>query len=216
VLRAANQTKETKENMSKGIIALDADGVLLDYNLAYASAWERAFGVYPKEKDPDAYWVIDRWEVERVSGERLDRLRASFDQSFWESVPAMPGAVEACHALRAAGFDLVCVTALPERHAAARQANLRQLGCPIDRVIATDNLATGISPKADALHALRPVAFVDDFLPYMAGVHPAIHKALIMRAVNGSPNSGEHLQTVASTHASLMAFALWWIERRTD
>ena len=28
--------------MTKGIIALDADGVLLDYNLAYASAWERA------------------------------------------------------------------------------------------------------------------------------------------------------------------------------
>ncbi len=27
--------------MSKGIMARDADGVLLDYNLAYASAWER-------------------------------------------------------------------------------------------------------------------------------------------------------------------------------
>lgn len=60
----------------------------------------------------------------------------------------MPGAVDACHALWAAGFDLVCVTALPERHAAARQANLRQLGFPIERVIATDNVATGSSPKA--------------------------------------------------------------------
>ncbi len=201
--------------MTRGIIALDADGVLLDYNLAYASAWERAFGVYPKEKDPDAYWAIDRWEVEHLSGARLDQLRASFDEAFWESVPAMEGAVQACHALQAAGFDLVCVTALPERHAAARQSNLRQLGFPINTVIATDNAVTGKSPKADALHKLRPVAFVDDFLPYMAGVHADIHKALILRAINGSPNLGEHMQTVASTHGDLLTFAQWWIQRST-
>lgn len=33
--------------MTKGIIALDADGVLLDYGLAYAGAWQKAFGAYP-------------------------------------------------------------------------------------------------------------------------------------------------------------------------
>lgn len=202
--------------MTKGIIALDADGVLLDYNLAYASAWERAFGVYPKEKDPDAYWAIDRWEVEHLSGERLDHLRASFDEAFWETVPAMEGAVQACDALRGAGFELVCVTALPDRFALARQNNLRQLGFPIETVIATDNVVTHKSPKADALHALQPVAFVDDFLPYMAGVHANIHKALILRAINGSPNAGEHLQVVASTHGNLLAFAQWWLQGRTD
>ncbi len=41
--------------MSKGIIALDADGVLLDYGLAYAGAWQKAFGQYPRERDPLAY-----------------------------------------------------------------------------------------------------------------------------------------------------------------
>ena len=61
--------------MTKGIIALDADGVLLDYGLAYASAWQKAFGTYPGERDPLAYWPIDRWEVERVEGDRLDLLR---------------------------------------------------------------------------------------------------------------------------------------------
>lgn len=30
--------------MTRPIIAVDADGVLLDYNRAYANAWERAFG----------------------------------------------------------------------------------------------------------------------------------------------------------------------------
>lgn len=202
--------------MGKGIIALDADGVLLDYNLAYASAWARSFGDYPKEKDPHAYWAIDRWEVERLSGERLDQLRASFDESFWESVPPVQGAVQACHALRAAGFDLVCVTALPARFASARQSNLHKSGFPIDRVIVTDNVASDQSPKAAALHALKPVAFVDDYLPFMVGVHPDIHSALIMRAINGSPNSGEHMQSVASTHGSLLEFSGWWAQRRTS
>ena len=30
--------------MRRPVIALDADGVLLDFHLAYAEAWERAFG----------------------------------------------------------------------------------------------------------------------------------------------------------------------------
>jgi hypothetical protein len=33
--------------MRKGLIALDADGVLLDFHLGYADAWRRAFGEAP-------------------------------------------------------------------------------------------------------------------------------------------------------------------------
>lgn len=201
--------------MHNKIIALDADGVLLDYNLAYASAWERAFGVYPQEKNPDAYWAIDRWDVQRLSGEKLDQFRACFDTSFWESVPAVAGAIEAFHALRSAGYHLVCVTALPDQFALARQNNLRNLGFPIETVIATGNVDKARSPKrkADVVDQLKPVAFVDDFLPYMAGVHPDIHLALILRNENGSPNAGEHLDKVASTHGSLLDFSRWWVER---
>lgn len=53
-------------------MALDCDGGLLAYILAYAGAYERAFGVYPREMDPKAYWPMDRWDVERLSGERLE------------------------------------------------------------------------------------------------------------------------------------------------
>lgn len=116
--------------MTKGIIALDADGVLLDYGLAYASAWQKAFGTYPGERDPLAYWPIDRWEVERVEGDRLDLLRRAFDNEFWSSIPPVPGAIEACHKLAAAGYELVCVTALPAEFRAAREHNLRLHGLP--------------------------------------------------------------------------------------
>ena len=93
--------------MPKPVIALDADGVLLDYSLAYAGAWQRAFGRRPALRDPDAYWPIDRWHVEHLEDdERLAQLRRAFDDEFWSGIPAIAGAVEACVALDAAGYEL--------------------------------------------------------------------------------------------------------------
>lgn len=202
--------------MSEAIIALDADGVLLDYNLAYATNWQKFHGVYPAERDPIAYWALDRWEIDRLAGDRLEQFRARFDDEFWESVPALPGAIEACQTLSAAGYKLVCVSALSERFAPARQHNLHRLGFPIDTVIATGKVATEISPKAQALHELKPIAFVDDYLPYMAGVHPSIHTALILRDTNGSPNTGEALQRISSTHRNLLDFSQWWLKQQAS
>lgn len=201
--------------MQNRIIALDADGVLLDYNLGYAAAWKRAFGIYPKEVDPNAYWAQDRWDVEQLDGDRLEHFRASFDETFWESLCAMPGAIEACKDLKSAGYLLVCVTALPDRFAAARKRNLQRLGFPIELVMATGKHAEGKSPKADALNLLSPAAFVDDYLPYMAGVRPGIQRALITRDPNGSPNAGEALQSVASKHNNLKEFSDWWLSTAT-
>jgi hypothetical protein len=42
---------------------LDADGVLLNYNEAYANAWARAFGQRPALKDAQGYFPHDRWDV---------------------------------------------------------------------------------------------------------------------------------------------------------
>jgi hypothetical protein len=38
------------------------------------------------------------------------------------------------------------------------------------------------------------------------------HLALIQRAPNGTPNTGEHLECVSSMHASLLDFSQWWIK----
>jgi len=200
--------------MKKGIIALDADGVLLDYGLAYSGAWQKAFGTLPRERDPLAYWPVDRWEVERLEGPRLDQFRCAFDDDFWASIPPIAGAVNACDELVAAGYELVCVTALPEEFRAARERNLRLHGFPIDLVHATDNVATLASPKADTLNVLKPLAFVDDFLPYFVGVDSDIHRALILRGETGSPNAGELLVHTDSQHADLAGFARWWLSRR--
>lgn len=190
-------------------IALDGDGVLLDYNAAYPLAWERAFGENPSLRDPDAYSPLDRWNVRKVEGTELDKLRAAFDETFWSSIPAIPGALEACEMLSRAGFHLVCVTALADRHGAARLQNLRSLGFPIERVITTPGESHARSPKAQALSELMPLAFVDDFAPYLRGVDSSIHRALILRDPVGSPNEGELLALSHSTHKDLLGFATW-------
>jgi len=199
--------------MARPLIALDADGVLLDFHLGYASAWQRAFGQPPAERDPQAYWPMDRWHVERLDLARRLQLRAAFDEHFWTTVPAIAGAVEACHRLSDAGFDLICVSALELEFEAARLRNLRDLGFPIERVIATGNAAGERSPKADAIAALQPIAFVDDYIPYMRGVPGHVHTALVLRAPNGSPNTGPDMVLAKSVHDDLAGFTDHWLAR---
>lgn len=200
--------------MPRDIIALDADGVLLDFHLGYAGAWRRAFGAVPGERDPLAYWPMDRWQVDRLDDvERRAHFRKHFDEEFWTSVPAIEGAIEACHRLHDAGFELVCVSALDAEFETARLRNLRDHGFPIERVIATGNAASDRSPKADAIAALDPRAFVDDYLPYLRGMPAHVHTALINRALTGSPNTGADLALARSVHDDLSGFAEHWLGR---
>lgn len=128
----------------------------------------------------------------RLSGQQLEQFRSVFDEEFWSTIPAIDGALESCHHLVCLGYELVCITALDERNLNARTRNLRDLGFPIAEVIATDNQISHESPKAAWLNRRKPVAFVDDFAPYLIGVSDEIHKALIVRDSVGSPNVGMH------------------------
>jgi phosphoglycolate phosphatase-like HAD superfamily hydrolase len=198
--------------MDRPILALDADGVLVDLHIGYARAWQQAFGVALVEHDPQAYWPAARWGVEQLDAEQRLLLREQFQKSeMWENLPAIDGAVEACHRLNDAGYELVCVTALEARFQAARLRNLKALGFPIRRVVATGHAEGQRSPKADAIQALRPVAFVDDYIAYMRGVPTEVHTALVLRAPNGSPNFGEELKLARSVHQDLADFADHWL-----
>ena len=199
--------------MNKPVLALDADGVLVDLHAAVAMAWERAFGERPRERDPLAYWPKDRWQIEWPQGDALDRFRACFDEELWSSLPALPGAVDACHRLHDAGHELVCVTALRPHLESARLRNLRTLGFPIERVIATGSTEGERSPKAEAISALAPAAFVDDYLPYLRGIPSSVHAALVLRAPNGTPNTGEEMRLAHSLHEDLAGFAAHWLGR---
>ena len=200
---------------SNKLIVLDADGVLVNYHIGYAKAWARAFPDEEVEvKDADAYMAIDRYGLRRLDAHDRGKLRAAMDREFWETLPPISGALEGCEALRAAGYRLVCVSAVKDIYRQAREKNLRNIGFPLDAVYATPNKsANGISPKVAVLQKLNPIAFVDDYAPYMRGVSDHIHKALILREPNGSPNVGKALELAHSTHKDLFAFAGWWLDR---
>jgi phosphoglycolate phosphatase-like HAD superfamily hydrolase len=156
---------------------------------------------------------MDRWQVPRLDAAGRERFRAHFNEHFWATVPAIDGAIAACHRLHDAGFELVCVSALDFHFEAARLRNLRNLGFPIERVIATGNAIGERSPKADTIEALSPEAFVDDYLPFLRGVPAAVHTALVLRAPNGSPNVGDELSLARSVHADLAGFAEHWLSK---
>ena len=81
-------------------------------------------------------------------------------------------------------------------------------------MIATGNAAGARSPKADAIAVLDPEAFVDDYLPYLRGMPSHVHTALVLRAPNGSPNTGDDMSLVRSVHDDLGAFASHWLQDR--
>ncbi len=147
-----------------------------------------------------------------MSGERLTSLRASFDEAFWSNIPAIEGAVAATCDLADAGYELVCVSALEPVFEKARLRNHRALGFPIERVIATSRaIESAGNPKAPVLASLQPVAFVDDYLPFMQGLPGNIHTALLRSDMTGSPNHGPELRAVRTQHSDLAAFASWWL-----
>ena len=116
--------------------------------------------------------------MNRLGVEERGAFRAAFDETFWTTMEPIPGALDACRRLHAAGFELICVSALDQTFEAARLRNLRNHGFPIDEVIATGHHEGARSPKADAITLLDPVAFVDDYIAYMRGAaipHP--HRA---------------------------------------
>ncbi|HET8689163.1 MAG TPA: hypothetical protein VFM18_21335 [Methanosarcina sp.] len=176
----------------KPLIALDCDGVLLDYSLAYASLWKRAFGTYPKEKNPNAYSHFDRWDVARLSGEKLQRLRSCMDWHFWSTMEPIVGAVESCHELVKMGYDLVCVTAIDHKNETQRWENLVSMGFPLKEIYATgSDKVDGNSPKAKVLNDLRPMYFVDDFADYFIGVDHSTCVLLNRNPDDNSPNVGK-------------------------
>ena len=193
------------------LLALDADGVLLDYLEGYAEAWRIAFGARPKVRDPLGYGPLERWDVPLLDADGRARFRQQFGARFWSALPAIPGAIDACARLHDAGFELVCVSELDAEFEASRLKNLRALGYPIERVYATPHNGGYRSPKADRLAELRPEAFVDDYLPYLRGVPPTIHTALITRGATLGPNSGTEMALAKSTHTDLAAFADFWL-----
>lgn len=100
--------------------------------------------------------------------EMNDEEKAEFDRQWdsegWRSMPIHDGAIDACHLLHNAGYELVCVTAMPSRFIEHRRENFRAHGFPIEQVLSSGYDAHNFhfNPKRRIIEELNPVIFVDD------------------------------------------------------
>lgn len=205
------------QQKDKDVIALDVDGVLLDYAQGYAQVWAQTFNEPVALVNPTAYWPMERYGLRYLTGQDLKKFNSNFDNEFWSSLPALPGAVEAVKNLKEMGFKVVCVSALRECFANARLDNLKKHGFLIDDLIATGGMQEEhLSPKASVLSKINAKVFVDDYAPYFKGVDKqnGIHLALIDRQAENSPNK-HHKQVlpIDSFHTDIVDFSRFWINR---
>lgn len=198
--------------MKSKSIVLDCDGVLLNYNAAYPKVWKKAFGKELLALQPGAYHAFNEYGAAFEGEGHKQRFFAHFDEDAWSTMPALAGAISACTRLSEAGFQLICVSSMPDAYAKARQKNFQDLGFPIDTVIATGRVP-GRNPKLETLRRLAPVAFVDDLADNFHGVDWGMHKALVDYGQADSPNRTIEPILADSTHRSLADFASWWLSR---
>lgn len=194
----------------KRIIALDADGVLLNYNRAAYHVWTRAFGEEPAVKDPGAYHFRNAYEIDLSDPAVSSQYYRMFAKTGWSSMEALPHAVEGCLMLKDMGYELHVVSSMPNAFEKQRHSNLLDLGMPIVSVTATGRGKGGGNPKMEALLAMEPVAFVDDLLSNFEGVHHKMHCALLHWDSVDNPNEAHEHGMKASTHPDMMHFAQYW------
>ncbi|CAF2972229.1 unnamed protein product [Rotaria sp. Silwood2] len=147
----------------KAIIALDCDGVLLDYHTNFANIYEKAFGKELTIVSPKSYHATNKYGV-KFNDEEKKEFDKVWDEHGWRKMPMYDGALQACNLLHKAGYELVCVTAMPAQFIEHRLENFRLHGFPIDKIISTgyDKHNFNNNPKKKTIEDLHPIAFVDD------------------------------------------------------
>ncbi len=146
--------------MEKPVMALDVDGVILDFCGFWVQTAEDALGRELPALNRSYHF-----------GTRLGLTRQEYDTCWnqfraidgWGKVPAYPGVTEALESL-ARNHRLVAVTGIPLEALEARKRNLAELRLPLEEVFATGHRDFS---KEYLLQALQAEAFVDDRLRHL-------------------------------------------------
>lgn len=153
-----------------GTIALDCDGVILDFVSAFKNTAENALGRKVVSTN-NTYDIGKRFGLTKVE------TAAVFDTFYsgrgWANLPPLPGAVDSCQGLIESGqFRVVIVTAIDEKFLDDRIENLESFGIFPEEVycVGTDSNHS----KSDAYIKEQPIAVVDDRLHYLMEARDSI------------------------------------------
>ena len=147
----------------KPIFLIDCDGVMLDYNEAFKIFYEKIYGVKLTLVNPKAYHATEMWGVGEMKKEEYSYFKTESNKlGMWENMPALPGALEFVQKL-SKDFRVWCLTSMPTEFEKQRHNNLKNLGFPIERVIATSRVGRE-NPKKKYIEEIKAKYFMDDLL----------------------------------------------------
>jgi hypothetical protein len=198
--------------MTERILAIDGDGVLVDYRQAYPDVWRAAFGTNIEMVHPDAYHAHTAYGITWENAEQEAHFFKHFGEEAWSSMPLMSGVEEGCEMLVKAGFTLVCVSSMNPAFEAARKRNFERYELPISQVYAVKRHGTG-NPKKEVLERLQAEALADDLMDNFEGLSPDIHKAFINYGRFDCPSLKSAL-VADSVHEGFLDFARYWVGKK--
>jgi hypothetical protein len=192
-------------------IALDCDGVILDYIECYKRLYNEFFNDNKKAVNPYSYTADIHLGIDWTHREKeQSAFYDYFGQNGWTSMKPISGAVEATKKIKEAGYKIVIVTSIPFDKANARHDNLLKEGVSFDDVIAcgSHSTANGSNIKKPYLDKLAPQYFADDLLQNFSGVSDNINCVLIDWFCENNENfrKSENGIKVFSTHEKLIQF----------
>ena len=171
-------------------IALDCDGVLLDYNEAYGRLLKEFFGKEIPVFDPTCYHAENYYGIANkwVNKEERAAFFKLFNEKGWAMMQALPGALQATQQLKDMGYYIYVVTSMDKKAQEMRFNNLKQLGFPIDEVISTGKKHGHQNPKKEYIEHIKPEYFVDDLISNFHNITSNTHFVLIDLPATDSPN----------------------------
>ncbi|MHB1666091.1 hypothetical protein [Thiomonas sp.] len=156
----------TAQKVRKPVVAVDADGVILDFEARWVEVAEQTLG-RSLVKQSAEYHFIPRYGITKAEyGQTWDAFDA---MGGWATLPLLDGADVALRRL-AEHYTIHVVTGIELRFKAARWANIRHHGLPVHEVHVTGHRD---NTKETILRNLRPEAFVDDRRLHLEQAHQA-------------------------------------------
>ncbi|MFL9611138.1 5' nucleotidase, NT5C type [Methylobacillus sp. Pita2] len=174
--------------MMNRVVCVDADGVLVDFLRVWSQAMQDVLGKsMPLLRNQ--YPLADRYGLQPYE---LDAVWHHFNtQNLWESLPEMPGAVEAIRLLREHDYQVNVVTMIEPEILPARLNNFEAIGMPMVPV----HVCSGT--KEHILRKLGAVAHFDDNPAHInealeAGVEARMHVVNHVGDLSPSAATGRH------------------------
>ncbi len=138
------------------IVALDVDGVLADFDAHWRQCAEHTLGRAIPQINKN-HQLRTRYGLNQ---QECDAVWRAYHDDEWSRLPLYVHAADLIYALEDLGCTVWAVTSIGVRHWESRARSLHGL-IPAKRILCVGHAASA-SEKADVLHYLNAVAFLDD------------------------------------------------------